>query len=76
MLRTGDEHPDWAKLGSDNYVAVSAGKKKAETTRAAVDLDAGGDTPALLTWERAVNAASRLGRSALHKTKDEAKTAE
>ena len=40
VLRTGDEHPDWEKLGADHYVAdweirfwkLSAGKKEAETT--------------------------------------------
>jgi len=43
VLRTGDEHSDWEKLGADHYVAdweikfwkLSAGKKEAETTRAA-----------------------------------------
>jgi len=42
VLRTGDEHPDWEKLGADHYVAdweirfwnLSAGKKEAETTNA------------------------------------------
>jgi hypothetical protein len=40
VLRTGDEHPDWEKLGADHYLAdweirfwkLSAGKKEAETT--------------------------------------------
>ena len=40
VLRTGDEHPDWEKLGADHYFAdweirfwkLSAGKKEAETT--------------------------------------------
>jgi hypothetical protein len=40
VLRTGDEHPDWEKLGADHYLAdweirfwkLPAGKKEAETT--------------------------------------------
>ena len=38
VLRTGDEHPDWEKLGGDHYVAewerrfwkLSRGKKEAD----------------------------------------------
>ena len=41
VLRTGDENPDWEKLGGDHYIAdwerrfwkLSLGKKKAETPR-------------------------------------------
>jgi len=40
VLHTGDEHPDWEKLGADHYLAdweirfwkLPAGKKEAETT--------------------------------------------
>ena len=42
VLYTGDEEPDWDKLGADYFVAdwerrfwkLSAGKKEAETTNA------------------------------------------
>jgi hypothetical protein len=45
VLRTGDEHPDWEKLGADHYIAnwerrfwkLLAGKKEADARSVEAD---------------------------------------